>query len=883
MHTCLYNTPFVRHRRSFSSALPPALRQHPQLPVASMTREASTAQRSNVWAPVRSSSGAGVVSGQEMTAALKVMPECTHGALLARPGSRARPRSSAPSLSFSAPVGQRCEVQPAFPGGQNEDLFSVLERTISQQRDDLKAHRQCIEHGIEQDMQQLEVKVRSDQAELQNVYTRHREALDEIARLRALTLQQQQQVEEAVAARMDAQVAASDARETAETRQRELVAKLEAAEAELYRLRQRERADSEQAGKMEGLQMALKAAKTQADAAEAAQAENAALLSRLEAASAAVDASWSNLQQERSLRHARDSSALDERSQWSRALRDLKHELAALLGDACAAACGMEEEAEAWMRQQAQAAQRVDDAEHELEEGLKKCRAAMATAAQLQEQVESLQEEAVHRNSAIRAAAEQVDKAETDCQEAQDKLQQALQQVLTVESERDVAAASVERLERELEERCSLAAPAQQALADAEEQSTSIVSHSESTTRTSTRSMRGATERESRKISAALPEGGEVAEGVGVMVTINNKGKNSVSELQTTIKAKEKEVQVITTKLTTATRELARTKDYWKASQSEANNLLKRLRSEQASRQQEQQTQVALITSLQASADVERAKAASAEAAAARAVEEARAERETALVLRSDKEAVSKTAHNAAAMVRSLQDQLEREDARAKAERAAAAAAAEEARKSEMAVQGELERLRRESAAAQAAADSHRQARRDAVDRLETQLSDARKESRGLEARVAAMADEFALRERQLVAQHEARVTHIETEIDGKVERLVESQKRRMDGKERQFRCTVDKLLGADEALESSITCMVCLSIMRNPVTLVPCGHSFCETCAQPGAGTIQCGECGPGAAVTGCVANGALDTLCVKFSHRVHQLTALRKSLAAA
>ena len=130
--------------------------------------------------------------------------------------------------------------------------------------------------------------------------------------------------------------------------------------------------------------------------------------------------------------------------------------------------------------------------------------------------------------------------------------------------------------------------------------------------------MRGATERESRKISAALPEGGEVAEGVGVMVTINNKGKNSVSELQTTIKAKEKEVQVITTKLTTATRELARTKDYWKASQSEANNLLQRLRSEQASRQQEQQTQVALITSLQASADAERAKAASAEAAAAR-------------------------------------------------------------------------------------------------------------------------------------------------------------------------------------------------------------------------------------------------------------------------
>ena len=50
-----------------------------------------------------------------------------------------------------------------------------------------------------------------------------------------------------------------------------------------------------------------------------------------------------------------------------------------------------------------------------------------------------------------------------------------------------------------------------------------------------------------------------------------------------------------------------------------------------------------------------------------------------------------------------------------------------------------------------------------------------------------------------------------------------------------------------EQALESSLTCMACLSIMINPVTLVPCGHNYCQSCASTAAG---CGECGPGTAV---------------------------------
>lgn len=72
---------------------------------------------------------------------------------------------------------------------------------------------------------------------------------------------------------------------------------------------------------------------------------------------------------------------------------------------------------------------------------------------------------------------------------------------------------------------------------------------------------------------------------------------------------------------------------------------------------------------------------------------------------------------------------------------------------------------------------------------------------------------------------------------------------------------------------------MMCLSLMKNPVTLVPCGHNFCQSCASASAG---CGECGPGAVVTARATNEALDALCGKYQHRMHELGALQKAMSA-
>ena len=67
------------------------------------------------------------------------------------------------------------------------------------------------------------------------------------------------------------------------------------------------------------------------------------------------------------------------------------------------------------------------------------------------------------------------------------------------------------------------------------------------------------------KTSNGVPEGGEVARGVGV--TVNYHSKETLLTLQTTVKEKEVILQQITTRLNTTTAELTQVKAYWKATQ----------------------------------------------------------------------------------------------------------------------------------------------------------------------------------------------------------------------------------------------------------------------------------------------------------------------------
>jgi hypothetical protein len=48
-------------------------------------------------------------------------------------------------------------------------------------------------------------------------------------------------------------------------------------------------------------------------------------------------------------------------------------------------------------------------------------------------------------------------------------------------------------------------------------------------------------------------------------------------------------------------------------------------------------------------------------------------------------------------------------------------------------------------------------------------------------------------------------------------------------GVARELRATVAKLIHVEEALATSCTCMLCLDVLRQPTTCIPCGHTYCK------------------------------------------------------
>lgn len=44
------------------------------------------------------------------------------------------------------------------------------------------------------------------------------------------------------------------------------------------------------------------------------------------------------------------------------------------------------------------------------------------------------------------------------------------------------------------------------------------------------------------------------------------------------------------------------------------------------------------------------------------------------------------------------------------------------------------------------------------------------------------------------------------------------------------------------ESLETDITCLYCMNIYDDPITLIPCGHSYCRKCSE--GYSNGCSEC---------------------------------------
>lgn len=76
-------------------------------------------------------------------------------------------------------------------------------------------------------------------------------------------------------------------------------------------------------------------------------------------------------------------------------------------------------------------------------------------------------------------------------------------------------------------------------------------------------------------------------------------------------------------------------------------------------------------------------------------------------------------------------------------------------------------------------------------------------------------------------------------------------------------------MLHAEEALESTFSCMRCMNVFDAPVTCSPCGHTFCRGCAGEDGG--ECHECG--GQIAALVENDLLSNACAKYEYKLGML----------
>lgn len=92
----------------------------------------------------------------------------------------------------------------------------------------------------------------------------------------------------------------------------------------------------------------------------------------------------------------------------------------------------------------------------------------------------------------------------------------------------------------------------------------------------------------------------------------------------------------------------------------------------------------------------------------------------------------------------------------------------------------------------------------------------------------------------------------------------------------KELRTTVQKLVHVEDALASNCTCMLCLEVLKHPITCVPGGHTYCKACFEDK--NYECEECGK--QVTQTVRNTALEAICSKFEFKQQALLAIQKAI---
>ncbi|EGR29369.1 lim domain protein [Ichthyophthirius multifiliis] len=81
-----------------------------------------------------------------------------------------------------------------------------------------------------------------------------------------------------------------------------------------------------------------------------------------------------------------------------------------------------------------------------------------------------------------------------------------------------------------------------------------------------------------------------------------------------------------------------------------------------------------------------------------------------------------------------------------------------------------------------------------------------------------------------------------------------------LKGKEGIFKQNVDKLEKGEVEIMKNLKCQYCLKFIKEPVTIIPCGHSFCQQCKT--AYNKSCIKCGPKVKIEAMYRNELLDDI---------------------
>lgn len=130
-------------------------------------------------------------------------------------------------------------------------------------------------------------------------------------------------------------------------------------------------------------------------------------------------------------------------------------------------------------------------------------------------------------------------------------------------------------------------------------------------------------------------------------------------------------------------------------------------------------------------------------------------------------------------------------------------------------------------------------------------------------------------------------VEELKTKVSQIQNSLYEPRMVRLQKLEREMKNGMDEFAVMEEALETGFLCIRCAKFLKKPVTLQPCGHTYCKACLdesiEENFNQLRCQECksksnGQEKPVASTFHNEVLENIIESFLHRKEKIKTFLK-----